>query len=41
MNANFGIIEPLEKRVKGGKTARNDALAARSLEAVEEIKKLI
>lgn len=41
MNANFGIIEPLEKRVKGGKTARNDALAARSLETVEEIKKLI
>ncbi len=41
MNANFGIIEPLEKRVKGGKTARNDALAARSLEVTEEIKKLI
>ena len=41
MNANFGIIEPLEKRVKGGKAAKYDALAARSLETVEEIKKLI
>lgn len=35
MNANFGIIEPLEKRVKGGKTAKNEALAARSLEIIE------
>lgn len=41
MNANFGIIEPLENRVKGGKTARYDAIAARSLESVEEIKKLM
>ena len=41
MNANFGIIEPLEKRVKGGKTARNDALAARAIETVEDIKKNI
>lgn len=31
MNANFGIIPPLEKKVKGGKAARNDAYAARSL----------
>lgn len=30
MNANFGIIAPLEQRVKGGKKARNDAYAARS-----------
>ncbi len=35
MNANFGIIEPLEKRVKGGKTAKNEALAARSIEIIE------
>lgn len=41
MNANFGIIEPLEKRVKGGKTARNDALAARAIATVEEIKEQI
>ena len=31
MNANFGIVPLPEKRVKGGKTARNEALAARSL----------
>ena len=31
MNANFGIVPPLEKRVKGGKKAKNEALAARSL----------
>ena len=38
MNANFGIIEPLPHRVKGGKTAKNQALAQRALEAVKEIK---
>ncbi len=32
MNANFGIVTPLEKRVKGGKKAKNEALAARSLD---------
>ena len=37
MNANFGIIEPLEKRVKGGKSAKNEALAARSLEIIGEL----
>ncbi len=37
MNANFGIIEPLETRVKGGKTAKNEALAARSLALAAEI----
>ena len=31
MNANFGIIKPLEERVKGGKSARNEAYAARAL----------
>ena len=30
MNANFGLIPPLEKKVKGGKKARNDAFAARA-----------
>lgn len=34
MNANFGIVPPLDARVKGGKKARNEALAARSLAAV-------
>lgn len=37
MNANFGIIEPLEKRVKGGKSAKNEALATRSLEIIDGI----
>ena len=37
MNANFGIIEPLEKRVKGGKAAKNQALAERSLALLDTI----
>ena len=35
MNANFGIIAPFEKKVKGGKKARNEAYAARSLEIIK------
>jgi len=35
MNANFGIIAPLQQKVKGGKRARNDFLAARSLACME------
>ena len=31
MNANFGIVPLPEKKIKGGKLARNEALAARSL----------
>ena len=31
MNANYGIVPLPEKRVRGGKTARNEVLAARSL----------
>ena len=34
MNANFGIIKPLECRVRGGKTARNEKLAERALEQI-------
>ena len=34
MNANFGIIAPLEKKVKGGKKFRNEAYAQRSLEII-------
>ena len=34
MNANFGVITPLEKRVKGGKAARNQAYAERSAEVL-------
>ncbi len=37
MNANFGIIAPLDKKVKGGKTARNEAYSQRSLEYIKEI----
>lgn len=35
MNANFGIVDPLGYRVKGGKTAKNEALAARALEYID------
>ena len=31
MNANFGIIAPFEKKIKGGKKFRNEAYAERSL----------
>ncbi len=37
MNANFGIIAPLAVKVKGGKLARNEAYAVRSLATVDEI----
>lgn len=35
MNANFGIVPPLDVRVKGGKKARNEAIAARALAAID------
>ncbi len=35
MNANFGIIAPFDKKVKGGKRFRNEAYAARSLEIID------
>ena len=41
MNANFGIISPLEKKVKGGKRFRNEAYAERSLETVTNLLPLI
>lgn len=37
MNANFGLVEPLGERVKGGKRAKNEALAARSLTVLREM----
>ena len=37
MNASFGLLSPLETRVKGGKRARNDEYANRSLAAVGSI----
>ena len=35
MNANFGIIAPFDKKVKGGKKARNEAYSTRSLEIIK------
>ena len=35
MNANFGIIAPFEKKVKGGKKVRNEAYAERSLSIID------
>ena len=40
MNANFGIVEPLENRVKGGKVARYEVYAQRSLEETERYRAL-
>lgn len=41
MNANFGIVEPLPTRVKGGKVARYEVVAARALDEIEKIKPLV
>ena len=35
MNANFGLVKPLEKRVRGGKRARYDALSERALKQID------
>ena len=35
MNANFGIIAPLDKKIKGGKRFRNEAYAERSLALID------
>ena len=35
MNANFGIVEPLETRVKGGKVARYEVYAERALKETD------
>jgi methylenetetrahydrofolate--tRNA-(uracil-5-)-methyltransferase len=35
MNANFGIVPLLEKKVRGGKAVRNEAISARALEALD------
>ena len=37
MNANFGLVEPLGERVRGGKRAKNEALAVRSLTVLREM----
>ena len=35
MNANFGIVESLDYRVKGGKIAKYEVIAARALDAID------
>ena len=37
MNASFGLIAPLDRKIKGGKRARNDEYANRSLAVVGEL----
>jgi len=39
MNVNFGIIAPLDHKVKGGKALRNEAISNRALEVISDIKK--
>lgn len=34
MNANFGILRPFDKKIKGGKACRNAAYAERALEVI-------
>lgn len=36
MNVNFGIIAPLDKKVKGGKSVRNAALSERAIEYIKK-----
>ncbi|MBQ7354206.1 MAG: methylenetetrahydrofolate--tRNA-(uracil(54)-C(5))-methyltransferase (FADH(2)-oxidizing) TrmFO [Clostridia bacterium] len=36
MNVNFGIIDPLDRKVKGGKAVRNEAISQRALEVIGE-----
>jgi folate-dependent tRNA-U54 methylase TrmFO/GidA len=38
MNANFGLVAPLGRKVKGCKAARNLALAERALAYLDERK---
>lgn len=38
MNANFGIVAPLEIKVKGGKKARNEVIALRALDVINSMK---
>ena len=37
MNANFGIIAPFDKKIKGGKKNRNEAYAERSLAMISDL----
>ena len=37
MNANFGIVERLDHKVKGGKAKRNEALSQRALASLSTV----
>ncbi len=37
MNANFGIVERLDRKVRGGKSARHEALSERALDALAAV----
>ena len=37
MNANFGILDPLDVRVRGGKRARYEKLSERAMQTLEEV----
>ena len=37
MNVNFGIIDRLDRKVKGGKAVRNEAISERALEKVKAL----
>ena len=37
MNANFGLLDPLPEKVRGGKRARYEALSERALRAADEL----
>ncbi len=41
MNANFGIMPPAEKKIRGGKKMRYAYYAGRSLEKIEEVRREI
>ncbi len=41
MNANFGILAPLEGKVKGGKKVRNEAYANRALAQIDKLREEI
>ena len=41
MNANLGIVAPLDYKVKGGKKARNEEIALRALKFIDQIKENI
>ena len=41
MNVNFGIIQPPETKIKGGKQARYQFIAKRALDKINELKEII